>query len=53
METPYTYLIILLVQTNAGKDLEQNRPGRTKFRSPAVKKPKSEDDEVSRTTAVP
>lgn len=38
----------LEVQANVEKDLKQNRPGMTKFRSPAAKKPKPGSEEVSR-----
>lgn len=44
---------VLKVQANTGKDLEQNRPGKTNFRSRAVKKPKPGSEEVSRISISP
>ena len=39
----------LEVQANDEKDLEQNRPGMTKFRSSATKKRKPKSEEVSKS----
>lgn len=39
----------LEVQANDKKDLEQNRPGMTKFRSSAAKKRKPKSEEVSKS----
>lgn len=41
----------LEIQANVEKDLEQNRPGMTQFRSSAAKKRKPRSEEVSRISS--
>lgn len=42
---------VLEERANVEKDLEQNRPGMTKFRNPAAKKRKAGSVEVSRISS--